>query len=31
MVNYRVAYNDKGNLLYLIPYTEFINITKKIK
>lgn len=31
MVKYRQVYNDKGNVLYLIPYTEFINITKKIK
>lgn len=31
MVNYRVVYNDRGNILYLIPYNEFINITKKIK
>ena len=31
MVKYRLTYNDKGNILYLIPYTEFINITKKIK
>ena len=31
MVNYRVIYNDRGNLLHLIPYNEFINITKKIK
>lgn len=31
MVDYRVVYNDRGNILYLIPYVEFINITKKIK
>ena len=31
MINYRITYNDKGNILYLIPYNEFINITKKIK
>ena len=31
MVNYKITYNNKGNILYLIPYDEFINITKKIK
>lgn len=31
MVDYRVVYNGRGNILYLIPYVEFINITKKIK
>ena len=31
MVKHRKTYNDKGNVLYLIPYTIFTEINKKIK
>lgn len=31
MIKYRVAYKNNGDKLYLIPYSQFVNITKKIK
>ena len=31
MVNYQFKFNNKGNKIYLIPYVEFIKLTKKIK